>query len=27
VLDATGHCPNMSHPEITTEAIRQFLAE
>ena len=27
VLDATGHCPNMSHPEITTKAIRQFLAE
>jgi sigma-B regulation protein RsbQ len=27
ILDATGHCPNMSHPEITTEAIRQFLAE
>ncbi|MEO8265374.1 MAG: alpha/beta hydrolase [Ilumatobacteraceae bacterium] len=25
VLDATGHCPNLSHPEITAEAIRQFL--
>jgi sigma-B regulation protein RsbQ len=25
VLDATGHCPNMSHPEVTTEAIRRFV--
>jgi sigma-B regulation protein RsbQ len=25
VLDATGHCPNLSAPEETTEAIRNFL--
>jgi sigma-B regulation protein RsbQ len=25
VLDATGHCPNLSAPEITTAAIRDFL--
>lgn len=26
-LDATGHCPNLSAPEATTKAIRQFLQE
>jgi sigma-B regulation protein RsbQ len=26
VLDATGHCPNLSAPEETTAAIRNFLA-
>jgi sigma-B regulation protein RsbQ len=26
-LDATGHCPNLSAPEETTAAIRQFLAQ
>ncbi|WP_447009027.1 alpha/beta fold hydrolase [Saccharothrix sp. DSM 118769] len=26
VLDATGHCPNLSAPEQTTRAIRDFLA-
>jgi sigma-B regulation protein RsbQ len=26
VLDATGHCPNLSAPEETTEAIRGYLA-
>jgi sigma-B regulation protein RsbQ len=25
VLDATGHCPNLSAPEATTAAIRAFL--
>jgi sigma-B regulation protein RsbQ len=25
VLDATGHCPNLSAPELTTAAIREFL--
>ena len=25
VLDATGHCPNLSAPEETTAAIRAFL--
>jgi sigma-B regulation protein RsbQ len=25
VLNATGHCPNLSAPEETTEAIRNFL--
>jgi sigma-B regulation protein RsbQ len=25
VLDATGHCPNLSAPEETTQAIRNFL--
>jgi sigma-B regulation protein RsbQ len=27
VLDATGHCPNLSAPEETTAAIRAFLAD
>jgi sigma-B regulation protein RsbQ len=27
LLDATGHCPNLSAPEATTAAIREFLAE
>lgn len=27
LLDATGHCPNLSAPEATTDAIRGFLAE
>jgi sigma-B regulation protein RsbQ len=26
MLDATGHCPNLSAPEETTQAIRNFLA-
>ncbi len=26
LLDASGHCPNLSAPEATTEAIREFLA-
>jgi sigma-B regulation protein RsbQ len=26
LLEATGHCPHMSHPEETTEAIREYLA-
>jgi sigma-B regulation protein RsbQ len=26
VLDATGHCPNLSHPAATADAIEQFLA-
>lgn len=26
VLDATGHCPHISHPKETIRAIRQFLA-
>jgi sigma-B regulation protein RsbQ len=25
VLEASGHCPQMSHPELTTEAMRAFL--
>ncbi|MEO7851349.1 MAG: alpha/beta hydrolase [Rubrivivax sp.] len=25
VLDATGHCPHMSHPELTIAALRTFL--
>jgi sigma-B regulation protein RsbQ len=25
-LDATGHCPQLSAPEATAEAIRSFLA-
>jgi sigma-B regulation protein RsbQ len=25
VLDATGHCPNMSAPEVTIEAIADFV--
>jgi len=25
LLDATGHCPNLSAPEATTAAIRAFL--
>jgi sigma-B regulation protein RsbQ len=25
LLDATGHCPNLSHPDQTTAAIRRFL--
>jgi sigma-B regulation protein RsbQ len=25
VLDATGHCPHMSHPQLTIEAMRPFL--
>ena len=25
-LKATGHCPHMSHPEETIEAIREYLA-
>lgn len=25
VLDATGHCPHMSHPELTIRAIRDFM--
>ncbi len=25
LLDATGHCPNLSAPEQTVEAIRAFL--
>ena len=24
-LKATGHCPHMSHPEETVEAIREYL--
>jgi sigma-B regulation protein RsbQ len=27
VLSATGHCPHMSHPEETIEAIKSYLAE
>jgi len=27
VLDASGHCPHMSHPELTIEAIKKYLAE
>ena len=27
LLDATGHCPNLSAPEATVDAIRTFLAE
>jgi sigma-B regulation protein RsbQ len=27
VLDATGHCPNLSAPEVTAAAIAQFLAD
>ncbi|NUZ05040.1 alpha/beta fold hydrolase [Piscinibacter koreensis] len=27
VLDVTGHCPHMSHPEPTIDAIRDFLAQ
>lgn len=26
VMKATGHCPHMSHPEETTELIREYLA-
>lgn len=25
-LDATGHCPHVSHPEETVRAIREYLA-
>jgi sigma-B regulation protein RsbQ len=25
MLDATGHCPNLSAPEVTVAAIRSFL--
>jgi pimeloyl-ACP methyl ester carboxylesterase len=25
VIDATGHCPNLSAPEVTAAAIRDFL--
>ena len=25
LLQATGHCPHMSHPEETIEAIKQYL--
>jgi sigma-B regulation protein RsbQ len=25
VIDATGHCPHMSHPELTLEAMRPFV--
>ena len=27
VLEATGHCPHMSHPEETIRAIREYLAD
>jgi sigma-B regulation protein RsbQ len=27
VMNATGHCPHMSHPEETTRLIREYLAE
>jgi sigma-B regulation protein RsbQ len=27
VLDSVGHCPNLSHPEATTAAIKAFLAD
>jgi sigma-B regulation protein RsbQ len=27
ILEATGHCPHMSHPEETIAAIREYLAE
>lgn len=27
ILDATGHCPNLSAPEETVAAIRAYLAE
>jgi len=27
LLDATGHCPNLSAPEQTTAAIRAFVSE
>jgi sigma-B regulation protein RsbQ len=26
ILEATGHCPHMSHPEETIEAIREYLS-
>ncbi len=26
LLDATGHCPNLSHPDETVAAIKAFLA-
>jgi sigma-B regulation protein RsbQ len=26
-LDATGHCPHLSAPEATNEALRAFLAD
>ena len=25
VMEATGHCPHMSHPEETIETIREYL--
>ena len=25
VLEATGHCPHMSHPDETADAIRDYL--
>jgi len=25
VIDATGHCPHMSHPELTVRAMREFM--
>jgi sigma-B regulation protein RsbQ len=27
VIEASGHCPHMSHPELTTQVIREYLAE
>jgi sigma-B regulation protein RsbQ len=26
VLDVTGHCPHVSHPDLTVAALRSFLA-